>query len=218
MFVCYQQFVLCIRARKRSTSMTSTTTSSAVGFFFKLWKQLNKTWSLGLFYSQEKTLHQPSIVPGRDWFFSSKVWYLLHSQVKYLLHSQVKYLLHYQVKYLLHSQAKYSWGGSLHLDFVKAGRLLDLGSRHNTHLRLSTRYQVTILLRRTLIPNANGPKDTLLRQVRIIIPNMKIKMVRTSLLRNSKTRRLPLHIPLHKSPWWKVVVLLPVKDFPLSTQ
>ena len=92
-FVCYQQFVLCIRARKRSTSMTSTTTSSAVVFFFKLWKQLNKTWSFGLFYSQEKTLHQPSIVPGRDWFFSSKVWYLLHSQVKYLLHSQVKYSL-----------------------------------------------------------------------------------------------------------------------------
>ena len=42
-----------------------------------------KTWSFSLFYSQEKTLHQPSIVPDRDLFFSSKVRYLLHSQAKY---------------------------------------------------------------------------------------------------------------------------------------
>ena len=54
--------------------------------------------------------------------------------------------------------SKVSRGGSLHFDFVQAGRPPDLGSRHNTHLRLSTRYQVTILL----ISKLNGPKDTLL--------------------------------------------------------
>ena len=37
-FVCYQQFVSCTRARKRSTSMTSTTTSSAVAPFFQTLK------------------------------------------------------------------------------------------------------------------------------------------------------------------------------------